>query len=174
MKHEVVTTDVLHPSPEFLALSPMGQIPLVVDGEDVTFDSQLILEKYLPERLGPVEPDRAISQHALGIMSFCVNSVLEKMRPQPSLEWLEEWQDGIGRLLHSLEKKLQTSKPQDFHQASDDVVIALQYLGFRLGDWAEAHGHLSPAFRHSRLHDWLRWADHEEPLLATRPPTPGP
>lgn len=52
---ERVTVDVAaraHKTPDFLALNPRGQIPVLVDGETVLFDSQAILV-YLAARHAP-------------------------------------------------------------------------------------------------------------------------
>ena len=63
LEHERVPVDVMageHKSPEFLKLNPLGQIPVLVDGEHVLRDSQAILaylaRRYADETWLPLEP----------------------------------------------------------------------------------------------------------------------
>lgn len=64
LKHELVSVDMNrgeHKSPQFLALNPLGQVPLLVDSEVVIRDSHAILV-YLARRYGseiwlPTEPE---------------------------------------------------------------------------------------------------------------------
>lgn len=53
--HEVVNVDLAngaHKQPEFLALNPLGQVPVIEDGETVIFDSNAILV-YLARKYAP-------------------------------------------------------------------------------------------------------------------------
>lgn len=53
--HEVVNIDLAngaHKQPEFLALNPLGQVPVIEDGETVIFDSNAILV-YLARKYAP-------------------------------------------------------------------------------------------------------------------------
>lgn len=63
LKHEIVPVDFVggqHKSPAFLALNPLGQIPVLEDGDTVLRDSQAILlylaRKYGSEKWLPIEP----------------------------------------------------------------------------------------------------------------------
>jgi glutathione S-transferase len=63
LKHEIVPVDFVggqHKSPDFLALNPLGQIPVLEDGDTVLRDSQAILlylaRKYGSEKWLPTEP----------------------------------------------------------------------------------------------------------------------
>jgi glutathione S-transferase len=70
LPYEEVLVDLLvgaHKQPEFLALNPLGQVPVLVDGDTVISDSQAILvylartydgEKYLPS--DPVKLARVV------------------------------------------------------------------------------------------------------------------
>ena len=48
---EVLTVDLSNRDPDFLEISPTGKIPLLLDGELMLYESQVILE-YLAEKLG--------------------------------------------------------------------------------------------------------------------------
>jgi glutathione S-transferase len=54
LKYEWIAVDLMkeaHKSPEYLAMNPFGQVPLVVDGETILADSQAILV-YLARQYG--------------------------------------------------------------------------------------------------------------------------
>ena len=54
VEHEIVSVDVMkgeHKSPEFLKLNPFGQIPILIDGEQIITDAQAILV-YLARKYG--------------------------------------------------------------------------------------------------------------------------
>lgn len=54
LKYEWIKVDLLngeHKSPEFLALNPFGQVPLLVDGDTILADAQSILV-YLARQYG--------------------------------------------------------------------------------------------------------------------------
>lgn len=54
LKHELVPVDLMageHKSPEFLQLNPLGQIPVLIDGDEIIPDAQAILV-YLARQYG--------------------------------------------------------------------------------------------------------------------------
>jgi glutathione S-transferase len=81
LDHDERVVDVTvgaHKQPDFLALNPRGQVPVLVDGDTTVHDAQAILvylaRKYDPEgRWLPLEP-KAMS-HVAGWLSFAANEI---------------------------------------------------------------------------------------------------
>jgi glutathione S-transferase len=86
LSHEHVFTDVPSGRPQnepaFVALNPLRQIPVLVDGETVVWDSQAILV-YLARRYGPqwlpLEPEPAA--RVVQWLSFAANEIGNSLQP---------------------------------------------------------------------------------------------
>ena len=68
-----------HKRPEFMALNPMGKIPLVVDGAVPVAETGAIFaylaDKYAPGRLAPRAADARAGRSSSGSRSRCSSSI---------------------------------------------------------------------------------------------------
>jgi len=140
-------------SPQFLALNPLGKIPVLSTPDGAIYDSPVICE-YLdalgsgPSLLGntPQERMRIIRVQALadGIMDAGVASVLEKRRDDtvPSAHWLARWSNAMRRGVDAL---ADIRLDHSFDLAGIATFCALAYLDFRFPEleWRQSHPELA-------------------------------
>lgn len=74
LNYELVRVDLMkgeHKQPDFLALNPFGQVPVLVDGNTMVSDSQAILTYPGPEIQPSMVPHRAGDGSASCPMALC-------------------------------------------------------------------------------------------------------
>lgn len=140
---EIVDTDPLEATPDFLEANPLSKVPtLVVAGEPALFDSRVIAE-FLLDRAGMNDSGRAktelLKRQALadGITDAALAIVQENRRPeeQRSAYWIERWTAAIERGLAHLEDGAVNALDQ-WRLDSMATASALDYLNFRLPELA--------------------------------------
>lgn len=171
---EVLPIDVLSDPAELRTANPLGKVPVLIrDDGSMVQDSRTIIEylDLLADQPRFVPGARAARMDMLiraalveGLLDVSLMMVLETRRPDApaSAFWLDRWQKAaigcIGRLENCV--------PEfgvDLDLASIGLIVALEYLDFRLSQlgWREGH---------SRLESWYdRWERHPS-VVATRPP----
>lgn len=129
--------------PEFLALNPNGQVPVMIEGEFVLWESNAILI-YLAEREGQLLPDqlelRALALQWLGWQAselnppwgYAVNALIRKTPgyddPDKVAESMARWADKMA----ILEQQLQAQGP---HIVGNGFSIADIVLGLSVHRW---------------------------------------
>ena len=140
---EIIETDPLEATPEFLEANPLSKVPtLVVAGEPALFDSRVIAE-FLLDRAGMNESGRAktelLKRQALadGITDAALAIVQESRRPeeQRSAYWVERWTAAIERGLAHLEDGA-INALDHWRLDAMATACALDYLNFRLPELA--------------------------------------
>ncbi len=145
---EIVDTDPLEATPEFLEANPLSKVPtLAVPGEPALFDSRVIAE-FLLDRAGMNDSGRAktelLKRQALadGITDAALAIVQEGRRPeaQRSSYWLERWTAAIERGLGHLEDGA-INALDHWRLDAMATACALDYLNFRLPEieWQERY-----------------------------------
>ena len=148
---DFVPVDAWKPDAAFLAMAPLGKVPVLErDDGSALFDSLLVLEYLdhaLPEakRLLPREGEarwQVLSEHALaqGLIDATVTRLLDLRRPEPlrSATVREHEEARIARTLDSLEQSVagrQWLCLDRLTLADVALGVALQYIDFRY-----AHG----------------------------------
>ena len=126
---------------EFLAASPMGQVPALIadDGQPMT-DSPLICAYFDTlgdgPRLLPAEgPDhwrvRRLETLADSIQEMAVKVAMESRRPdgEKSSTWIAYWNEGLNRALDQAEAR--APKPDTIDLGSIGLAVAGHYVDFR-------------------------------------------
>jgi glutathione S-transferase len=178
---EGIEINVLEPSAEVLGINPLGTVPFlkITQGKEtqVLVDSASILE-YLHENHGNrIWPGdlamrlkvRTASTFAEGVMTNTVAAYLERMRPSPSAEHIEEYEGNIRRTLQWIQNSSVAYLPwkvSDFQltQAGYDLCIALEYLEIRAA-------HLNWKGDFPELAKFLELHRKRQDLAPTSPPT---
>ncbi len=151
----VEQTDVNNPDPEFFDTNPLGKIPaLVVDGNQVLFDSRVIIEYldsiatsnriFIPG--GPARfKDLTLSALADGMMDAGILQIYEVRKRPPeerSQGWLDFQANKVARSLNALEADTPPLK-DGITMGHISLACALGYLDFRFnGDWRADHPNL--------------------------------
>ena len=129
--------------PEFLALNPNGQVPVLIEGDFVLWESNAILI-YLAERAGRLLPaqleERALALQWLGWQAaelnppwgYAVNALIRHTPgyddPAKVTESMQRW----GKVMQILEAQL--ARGQGF-VAGDDFTIADIAIGLSIHRW---------------------------------------
>jgi len=129
--------------PEFLALNPNGQVPVLIEGDFVLWESNAILI-YLAERTGRLLPaqleERALALQWLGWQAaelnppwgYAVNALIRHTPgyddPAKVTESMQRW----GKVMQILEAQL--ARGQGF-VAGDDFTIADIAIGLSIHRW---------------------------------------
>lgn len=166
---EEIAVSPLDDPVELLEANPLCKVPtLLLDDGSKLCDSKLITE-YLDMRhtpcFYPVDATRweAMERAALaeGVMEAAVATLFERRRSdsEPSQIWLGRWRKAIEAALGVLAR---TTKPHRFDIGDLGLVVALEYLDFRLPEtgWRD---------RHPDLVKWLDGHRDRPSLVATRP-----
>lgn len=158
-------TDIKNKSPEFLNLSPIGKVPVLVDENGLIFwDSTLIVE-YLdetydaPPNLYPTDRlERLRCRQGEELADTLIDNVVglwyERKRNAPDAATQTHYQTTIDRLMGVLERKLEESSYLLNDQLTAVDVAAVSGLGYytlRFGDtWQLQYPKLSHWFE--RMH----------------------
>ena len=150
---ELKETDIKNKSEEFLRLSPIGKVPVLVDENGLIFwDSTLIVE-YLDETY----PEPSFYPQADSLTDNAVGLWLETQRGNnASANKKADYQSTITRLLGSFEQQLSKSTYLLGDKLSAIDVAAVSGLGYyslRFGsDWQQHYSSLSQWFE--QLHNY--------------------
>lgn len=159
-----VLVDLANRSPEFVAISPLGKVPVLQDEDGtVVFDSTVICE-YLADRHGGL-PESWADRLAWRQLDELGDSLADQAI---AIFFSKQTNEKAARVGERLLTELETRAPapgQPFGPGwgwGDDAVhAALGYWGFRLGDgWREGR---------PKLGAWYDAADATPEGVATRP-----
>lgn len=163
---ELIATDIANKSPEFVSISPIGKVPVLVDEDGTTlWDSTLILE-YLDETY----PEPSFYPHAKKARLQCRQweELADTLADNAVGLWYQKQkgdgadsaaqakcQAAIDRLLPVLDKQLVSSTyllGETWTAADVAAVSALGYYSLRFGeDWQQQYLRLGMLFKH--LHE---------------------
>ncbi len=154
---------------QFLALNPLGKVPVLATPDGAIFDSPVICEYLIalePETslLGCTPGDRMrilrLQALADGIMDAAVASVLETRRSDtcPSAHWLRRWSAAIHRGVDAFAR----TQDREFDLGGISMFCALAYLDFRFPDmdWRRQHPGLS---------SWVDMTERRASCIETKP-----
>ncbi len=169
LKAEDCVIDVFHPTEAFLQANPLGQVPLLLlpSGAPLA-DSSIILEHLEDAGLASIWPPQAdlarraqvrqASTLAVGLMTYTVQSFLERQKKQPDGATLSDANEVLTRTLAVLARpsaEVFWGARQDLTCGGWDVAIALEYLELREPalDWKrlDTEGSLAEVLRQARL-----------------------
>lgn len=169
---EPVVVDLAARSPEFVAVSPLGKVPVLVDEDGtVVMDSTVICE-YLEDRypqpaLGGAGWQqrlkvRQIDEFGDSLAEHAVATFMARQRQDAAAA--EKSAAAMTRILDALEKLVGPDGAPfagAFSWADAAVLAALGYTTFRLGeDWRKDHPHLAA---------WFDAMDRRPSAASTRP-----
>jgi glutathione S-transferase len=166
---ELRTVDV-YDGPELMAANPIGQVPaLVLDGETSLFDSAVICAWLDGQPGGPrLIPDgdeqwpvRRNEAAADAVMENVIKLMIEGRRPEDR-RWPERVATLTAKTRHALDALNAQGADQGFDLAEIALVVALDYIDFRLPQLAWREGRPNLVVRHQRLAD-------RPSFVATRP-----
>lgn len=158
---ELTETDIINKSPEFLKISPIGKVPVLVDEGTTIWDSTQIIE-YLDETYP--EPSFYPSDRADRLKCRQWEELGDTLADSAVGLWQQQrkgdnadpsdrarFQGAIDRLLPLLEQQLsQTPYLLGINWTAADVaaVCALGYYTLRFGEeWQQQHPHLLEWFK---------------------------
>lgn len=153
------------PSPSFKARSPLGKVPLLVDGDVVIFDSTVIAE-YIEDRypdppmLGSGYSERLLHRELEELADTVADQAVSLYRKRGEPAWAEQQMGLALRALDELAQDAATAS-LDFGLGQTAVVCALDYAALRLGPDA-----LSGV---PKLLQWAGTISLRESLQATKP-----
>lgn len=168
LSYQEIVVDLANRSPEFVAVSPLGKVPVLVDGDITVYDSTVIVE-YLEDRYPEPALRGGTWAERLGIRQ------LEELGDSLSDQAIAIFfgrQNGtptakaeatVGRILGALEER--AKNPHDPMHGTNygafSVLSALGYLELRLGNgWRD---------QHPTLAEWATQQDNHPHAIATRP-----
>jgi glutathione S-transferase len=167
---ELEVVDLANRSPEFVAISPLGKVPVLVDDDGTVVCDSTVICEYLEDRYThvPVRPEgwearlavRALEELADSLADQAIAIFFGGQNGQPT----EKARGVAGRILASLD----ATAPADggpfcgsWTYADAAVLSALGYWTFRLGkDWRAAAPNLAA---------WFDAQDAAPEAVATRP-----
>jgi len=173
---EEIIVDPFNPAPDFLALSPLSKIPvLVTDRGDALPDSALIMDYLQHRKPGLTAPGRGArrwevlrrAQIADGMIDAAVAIQLEKRRPEGIhyISWIDRQIAIINRTLDVLSKDAGLLALQTPGLTEITVGVALGYLDFRL-PYLEWRKNREP------LATWYTVFAQRPSMQKTQPPSP--
>ncbi|MCL1465637.1 glutathione S-transferase family protein [Argonema galeatum] len=172
---EMKETDIMNKSPEFLQVSPIGKVPVLVDKDGTTlWDSTLIVE-YLDETYP--EPSFYPSDRKERLECRKWEDLADTLADNIVALWLQKrkgdradsgdvakYQGAIDRLLPVLDEKLAASSYLlgDSWTAADVALLsALGYYSLRFGeDWQQ---------QYPKLGEWFKNLHERESVKSTVP-----
>jgi len=156
---ELVWCDPWGNDPELIALNPLCRIPTLVTDQGIGLAESGLIVQYLLQQ----KPDHQLSQSAYdpevlqlcglahGLMELSFNTVIndKHMGKEQRDGYLGERRvEGIKRMLEQLEQTQPKSPDGSLNLADLALVVALQYLEFRLPE-------LIQQTQYPQLHSWL-------------------
>ncbi|MET1256103.1 glutathione S-transferase family protein [Aliikangiella maris] len=143
---------------DFLAVSPLGKVPCLVDSGEVILDSEVICD-YLDANFtggtlfNPIYADwrlKTFYSVCSGLIDTCVARRIEQVRENEGLKsafWWERYNQAIERTLIDIEQRL-SLLPEDFSILHINILSCLAYLDFRHSDiqWRQHWGELAEFF----------------------------
>lgn len=138
---ELIEVDLSNRSADFVAASPLGKVPVLVD-EDGTrvFDSTVICE-YLEDRYP--QPSLLGNDHVTRLKHRALDELADTVGEQAvklfysereSAAGLNKAKRGLEQALDELEQRVSSGAvPAEFGLGHAAVISALGYLGYRLG-----------------------------------------
>ena len=163
---ELKATDIANKSPEFISISPIGKVPVLVDEDGTTvWDSTLIVEyleetypepSFYPQEKKARLECRQWEELADTLADNAVSLWYQKLKGDRADSAAQtKAQAAIDRLLPVLDKQLVTSTyllGETWTAADVAAVSALGYYSLRLGeDWQQKYLRLGQLFK--RLHE---------------------
>lgn len=155
-------TDIINKSPEFLQISPIGKVPVLLDEDNTTlWDSTLILE-YLDETYP--EPSFYPSDRQQRLQcrqweelgdTFADNAIglwfQKRKGDSADIGERAKYENAINRLLTTIEKQLSASPyllGNTWTTADISNVCALGYYTLRFGDeWQKNYSHIAQWYK---------------------------
>lgn len=172
---ELKETDIVNKSPEFISISPIGKVPVLVDEDGTTvWDSTQIVE-YLDETYPhpsfyPSDRQQRLQcrqweELADTLTDNAVALTLQKRKgEQADARDCAKYQAAINRLLPALDRQLATSHyliGENWTAADVAAVCALGYYTLRFGeDWQQ---------QYLRLGQWFQKLHERESVKSTIP-----
>ena len=156
---ELVWCDPWGNDPELIALNPLCRIPTLVTDQGIGLSESGLIVQYLLQK----KPDHQLSQSAYdpevlqlcglahGLMELSFNTVINAKhagKEQRESYLGERRVAGIKRMLEQLEQTQPKSPAGSLNLADLALVVALQYLDFRLPE-------LIQRTQYPQLHSWL-------------------
>lgn len=167
LEAQLVTVDLGNKPPEFLALGPIAKVPVLVDGEQVVFDSTVIAE-YLEDRYP--QPSMYGSGWEARLISRRWEELGDSIGDAAITVFFGREPVGVAKAQSQLDRVLVYAEEHlgelegGFGVAHASLLSGLGYLSFRLGDgWKESHPLLA---------SWVE-AQQERPSVATTVPRLG-
>jgi glutathione S-transferase len=164
----VVEVDLGARTPEFLALSPLGKVPVLVDDDGtVVFDSTVIAEyvedRYPePEKRGATPADRLNQRIFDELADTLADQAITLFMKRGDDASLERAAQTFERALDELEARVQRGAvPIGFGLGAMAVVSALAYVALRLGPERTS--------RARALHTWAAQFAEREHVRSTTP-----
>jgi glutathione S-transferase len=167
---EEVAVDLANRSPEFLAVSPLGKVPVLVDGETAIFDSTVVVE-YLEDAF-PNPPmfgvgvrqrlvHRTLDELGDHVADQAVTSFYAKQRGDAAAS--EQAFVRIHKALAELERRAATGGwTAQFGVGDAAVISGCGYLTLRHGDEVLAE--------YTSLREWLERQADRPSVRASVPP----
>lgn len=173
--YETQNVETLFPPPDwFQKINPLGLVPAIkIGNEDPVFDSAQILD-FLDHKFAGVWPKefqahwkaKRISIICTGVMLDAVRWFQEQRRSEARPDILKFQEDVLDRSLAVLNWKVEVDSKYYFGekktQAATDVAVALQYLKFRLPNFAWEN-------KYRELRDLLDFFVEDEVFMNTAP-----
>ncbi|MEJ6484783.1 glutathione S-transferase family protein [Nostoc punctiforme UO1] len=175
LPYEPKETDINNKSPEFLSLSPIGKVPVLVDENDLVFwDSTLIVE-YLDETYP--EPsfypgsriERLCCRQGEELADSLIDNIVAlwyetRKGNQADFATQAKYQSSINRLLGVFEQKL-TNSAYLFNETMSAVDVAaisgLGYYSLRFGhNWQQEY---------PKLRQWFELLHQRQSVYSTMP-----
>jgi glutathione S-transferase len=163
---ELIATDIMNKSPEFISISPIGKVPVLVDEDGTTlWDSTLILEyldetypepSFYPQEKKARLQCRQWEELADNLADNAVSLWYQKLKTEATESGTQSrYQAALDRLFPVLEKQLVSATyllGETWTAADVAAVSALGYYTLRFGeDWQQQYLNLGQLF--NRLHD---------------------
>ncbi|HLO51097.1 MAG TPA: glutathione S-transferase family protein [Kamptonema sp.] len=163
---ELKATDIANKSPEFLSISPIGKVPVLVDEDGTTLWDSTLIAEYLDETYPepsfyPQEKKarlqcRQWEELADTLADNAVGLWYQKLKGDRADSALQaKCQAAIDRLLPIFDRQLATSNyllGETWNIADVAAVSALGYYSLRFDeDWQQKYLRLGQLFKH--LHD---------------------
>jgi glutathione S-transferase len=163
---ELRVTDLANKSPEFVSISPIGKVPVLVDEDGTTlWDSTIILEyldetypepSFYPQEKKARLQCRLWEELADTLADNTINLWYQNLKDQPTNTMLKaRYEAALDRLFPILEKQLASSLyllGETWNAADISAVSALGYYTLRFGeDWQQKYVKLGQFF--NRLHE---------------------
>ena len=155
LKFEEKSLDVFQDNPILWSANPLGTVPTLLTPDVGAISDSAHLLEYFQEKTGAIWPTPFLARTSMRQASVWCEGIMQSvvwyfqeasLHEAPSPRWLSEHWTSICDTLDHLQKlngSIWTEPMGDFTQAGWDLVVALDYLDFRMKelDWRARHPH---------------------------------